>query len=197
MARPLIVLLFFFIHVGLGCVPPENEREPDQKNPAELTDDAIAILSDTSADKEDLLSALQLVSTALDSAPEMPTALRARMSILIALGRHENARSDAIKLVEAEDSAENRLFVCLLEDFLGYPDYTDCYTNVAEYMESNEWNELIRNANYILALGLANSSKYENAKSVFFSTLDGEEKEFYEFIFNEVENSNYVKGLFQ
>jgi tetratricopeptide (TPR) repeat protein len=187
-----ILALCMVIGLAGACSTDANERSE------QLTEEAREILRGGQSEKQ-LTEALELTRRATDADETYIPAYTTRINILMRQGKADALAQQAEKLVEIEPHYENRLYLCMAQEFAN-PEQEgtkDCYQGLADEMEA-EGRASAAEETYLLALRMAGDDTFDQALERYMSDLDSEvAREMAHFKFVEGRRDEIIQRLFQ
>lgn len=165
--------------------------------PEELNAQAITIIQ-AGADERELKQVLDLTSQAIEKRNDYLPARNTRITALLQLGELEQVVEEAEAIASVDGNPENELYLCMAREAAqpGYPGQQACYSEVIDLMDKSGRSSA-SDANYLMAMKLANHSEFESAVWRYVENQDSEAaREVARFMFIEISRDNILSSYF-
>ena len=176
----------------LGCSSSEAE------SPEELVEKARATGTRAAGDA-DFSEALKLTERALEEDETFVPAHNVRINILLEMGRLDDVAAQAQRLYEVEPTPDNHLYWCMAKEAANDDASSQkaCYSDVVDSVEQS-LETPATNANYVMALKLLESPKFDDAVERYIAVQESEAaQEMARFQFIERDRDAVISDLFR
>lgn len=184
-------LFFLILLLMTGCSTSSDE------SPKRLTEEAVKLTSPASGEAE-LRRSLGLLNEAIDLNDEYLPARKQRVRVLVRLGELTEAASEADAVAELSGSPQDYFFQCMAREASNpeYSDHQECYIEASRRYESSV-EEPATDINYVLALKLANSGRFERTADQFLDSLTADaSREIFKPLLLESDRDQIISDLF-
>ena len=189
MRKALLMLGAFLIITSCGTHANQT--------PEELNAEALGILQ-SGADERELKQVLELTSQAIKKERDFLPARKTRMNALLQLGDIQRVADEAEAIASIDGNPESQLYVCMAREVAqaGYPEQQSCYAEVVDLMD-NQGRSSVSDANYLMALKLANHPEFETSVWQYIEKQESEAaREVAEFMFIERSRDEILGSYF-
>ena len=184
-------LLFIIVLLLTGCSTSFDESSK------RLTEEAATLTSPASDDAE-LRRSLGLLDEAIELDDAYLPARKHRIGVLVRLGELDAAADEAKAVAQLSGSPQDYLFQCMARE-VSEPEYKErqeCYIEASRRYES-AFDEPATDINYVLALKLADSDRFESAAEQFLDSLPAEaSRDLFEPLLHQSDRDQIISDLF-
>ncbi|MFC4260105.1 hypothetical protein ACFOZ5_13860 [Marinobacter lacisalsi] len=146
----------------------------------------------------ELRQSLGLLDEAIELDGEYLPARKQKVRVLVRLGKLGEAADEASSVAELSGSPQDYFFQCMARE-ASNPDYKqrqECYMEAGRRYESR-LDEPATNVNYVLALKLADSDRFETAADRFLDSLAADaSRELFEPLLRQSDRDQIINDVF-